>query len=82
MRTTLTIDDDVAVQIEQLRRNRRVSLKDVVNDALRRGLQEMSGGQKPRASFKTATFDMGAARMPALDNVAEALAIAEGEDSR
>jgi hypothetical protein len=38
MRTTLTLEGDVAVQIERLRRARDVSLKDIVNDALRRGL--------------------------------------------
>ena len=79
MRTTLTIDDDVAAQIEQLRRGRDVSLKDVVNDALRRGLQEMSASRRPRRAFKTKAFDAGAARI-GLDDVAQALALAEGED--
>ena len=38
MRTTLTIEDDVAVRLERLRRERDTNLKDVVNDALRQGL--------------------------------------------
>jgi hypothetical protein len=37
MRTTLTLDDDVAVALERLRRAGDASLKDIVNDALRRG---------------------------------------------
>jgi len=40
MRTTLTLDDDVTVQLERLRRARDASLKDLVNEALRRGLRE------------------------------------------
>jgi hypothetical protein len=42
MRITLTLDDDVAAALERVRRTRNASLKDVVNDALRRGLNELS----------------------------------------
>ncbi len=83
MRTTLTIDNDVAVQIDELRRTRGASLKAVVNDALRRGLDEIRGAGKPsRKAFRTRSFDLGAAKIPGLDDVAEALALAEGEDHR
>jgi len=44
MRTTLTLDDDVAEKLRQLARGSGRSLKAVVNDALRRGL---STGAKP-----------------------------------
>ena len=81
MRTTLTIDDDVAVQLDELRRHRRLSLKAAVNDALRKGLKEMRGsGGGRRAAHRTRGFDLGEARLASLDNVAEALAMAEGED--
>jgi hypothetical protein len=80
MRTTLTIDDDVAVQLEEERKRRRASLKEVVNDALRRGLQEMGDSpKKPRKPFRTRTFD-SVPLVPDVDNVAEVLAYAEGED--
>jgi hypothetical protein len=78
MRTTLTIDDDVAVQLERLRRERDVSLKVVVNDALRRGLRAEASPQS-RKPFLMKTFDGGKLLIP-IDNVAEALAQAEGED--
>ena len=78
MRTTLTLDDDVAVQIERLRRARDVSLKELVNDALRRGLRELSAKPKKRKPFRTRTFDMGKPLIN-IDNVAEAIAYAEGE---
>ena len=78
MRTTLTLDDDVAVQLERLRRARDVSLKELVNDALRRGLRELSAKPKKRAPFRTQASDMGKPLIN-IDNVAEAIAYAEGE---
>lgn len=79
MRTTLTLDDDVAVQLEKLRRSRDASLKDVVNEALRRGLQEMSAPPKKRKPFRTRTYNLGK-QLIDIDNVTEAIAYAEGED--
>jgi hypothetical protein len=78
MRTTLTIDDDVAVQLERLRRSHDASLKDLVNDALRRGLRDMTTPSKKREPFRTQTFKMGKPLIN-IDNVAEALAYLEGE---
>lgn len=81
MRTTLTIDDDVAVQLERLRRERDSSLKDVVNDTLRLGLQAAATPTKPRKPFRMKTFNMGELLFP-IDNVAEAIAYAEGDDHK
>ena len=81
MRTTLTLDDDVAVQIELLRRARAASLKDIVNEALRRGLKEMDGPEKKRKPFRTQASHMGEPLIN-LDNVAEVLAYIEGEDHK
>ena len=78
MRTTLTLDDDVAVQVERLRRERDASLRDVVNEALRRGLSEMQKRSRKRGRFRTKGFE-GVAVMIPIDNIAEAIAIAEGE---
>lgn len=79
MRTTLTIDDDVAVQIERLRRKRDASLKNLVNEALRRGLRDMSAPTKKRKPFRTQTFHAGKPLLDNVDNIAEVLAILEGE---
>ena len=81
MRTTLTLDDDVAIQLERLRRARDASLKDVVNDVLRRGLREMSAPEKKRKPFRTEASHMGEPLIN-LDNIAEVLAYAEGEDHK
>jgi hypothetical protein len=78
MRTTLTIDDDVAAQLERLRKGQDASLKDLINEALRRGLREMSGPPRKRKPFRTQSFKMGKALIN-IDNVAEALAYLEGE---
>jgi hypothetical protein len=79
MRTTLTIDNDVAATLEQLRRSRDASLKDLVNEALRRGLRDMGTRPKPRKPFRTKSVDAGALLIPNIDNVAEVLAVVEGE---
>jgi Ribbon-helix-helix protein, copG family len=79
MRTTLTLDDDVAATLERLRKTRDASLKELVNDALRRGLKEMTTGKKQRRPFRTRSVSLGRLLVPSIDNVAEVLAIAEGE---
>jgi hypothetical protein len=79
MRTTLTIDDDLAVQIEEVRRQRGRRFKEIVKETLRRGLSAMESSKKSRRPFKTKVFD-AAARLPNLDNLAEVLAVIEGEE--
>jgi Arc/MetJ family transcription regulator len=78
MRTTLTLDDDVAAELERLQRSREVSWKELVNDVLRRGLRETSARPKKRQPFQTRTFDLGK-QLIHIDNTAEALAQLEGE---
>ncbi len=80
MRTTLTIDDDVAVEIERLRRDRKASLKEVVNDVLRRGLRDVNAPQKKRKPFRTRPIYAGKPLLPNVDNIAEVLAVIESED--
>lgn len=72
MRTTLTLDDDVAAQLERLRRQRDLKFKELVNDVLRRGLRDMSGQPRKRKALRTRTFDMGEPLIN-IDNVAETL---------
>lgn len=77
MRTTLTLDDDVAAAIERLRQTREASFKDLVNEALRRGLKEMAEPRKTREPFRTRSVMLGPALI-GIDKVSEAIAIAEG----
>jgi hypothetical protein len=78
MRTTLTLDDDVAVQLERLRQVRKSNLRQLVNEALRRGLRDMSAPPRKRRGFRTPTFRMGKPLVN-IDNIAEALAHTEGD---
>lgn len=80
MRTTLTLDDDVAVSIERLRRTRRQSLKVIVNDLLRLGIgavERPTNTERPR--FETAIADTGRALLPDVDDIAEILELVEGD---
>jgi hypothetical protein len=79
VRTTLTIDDDIAAVLERLRRARDASLKDLVNEALRRGLKDMDARPKRGPAFRTQAVALGRVRIAEIDNINEALAIAEGE---
>jgi len=79
MRTTLTIDDDVAVELEQLRRTRDASLKALVNEALRLGLRAMTVPPNKRKLFRTRAVNLGKPLIDNVDNIAEVLAEIEGE---
>ena len=79
MRTTLTLDDDVAAILERLRKSRDASLKDLVNEALRLGLKDMTSRTERREHVQTRSVALGGLRIASLDNIGEALAIAEGE---
>lgn len=79
MRTTLTLDDDVAALLSRARQARRGSLKVLVNEALRRGLVQLAAPAPPRKPFRTRSVSLGPCLLGNLDDVAEALAVAEGE---
>lgn len=49
MRTTLTLDEDVARELQELTRRSGKSFKEVVNDVLRQGLH----GERPAAQLPT-----------------------------
>lgn len=82
MRTTLSLDDDIAAQLEQLRARGDRSFRQLVNDALRVGLAHLDReNAAPRGPF-TRAVSLGAPRLPDVDDVSEALAIIEGERYR
>ncbi len=80
MRTTLTIEDDVAVRLERLRGERGESLKAVVNDMLRRGLDALDRPAEERPPYRIEAVGLGRCHLPNLDKTSEVLAYAEGED--
>jgi hypothetical protein len=82
MRTTLTIEDDVAALLERLRKDRGGRLKDLINEALRAGLKQLTRPRRRRRRFATRSVDLGRCLLGNVDNVAEVLAVAEGESYR
>jgi hypothetical protein len=82
MRTTLTLDDDVAALLARARKTRRASFKQIVNAALREGLQVVEPPRRRRPGFRTQPISLGRCLVGNLDNVAEVLALVEGEAFR
>lgn len=80
MRTTLSLDDDVAAMLERVREKSGATIKETVNTALREGLVKMDTPQPERKRFETQPLDLGELLVPSLDNVWEVIAFAEGEN--
>ena len=68
--------------IERLRKTRRQSMKDIVNEALREGLKHIAAPPRHRRPFRTETVDLGRCLPGAVDNITEVLAVAESETFR
>jgi len=83
VRTTLTLDDDVVALLEQERRKRKARLRDIVNEALREGLSRARRpADRRRREFRTKTVSLGRCLAGSLDDVAEVLAVPEGDRFR
>jgi hypothetical protein len=80
MRTTLTLDSDVAQEVEALSKEGR-SIKQIINEALRLGLPQL---KKPAAvlPYHTRPHKMGLRPGHNLDNIAELLTQVEGDSRR
>jgi hypothetical protein len=82
MRTTLTLEDDVAAMLEKAIAGRGTSLKETVNEALRTGLQQLLHPSKRRRAYRTVPWRLGGSLVGSLDNVEEVLSRVEGERHR
>lgn len=82
MRTTLTLDDDVASLLKRIREEKKLGLKEAINEALRRGLHQMAAPPPKREPFKIEPLPVGELLVDNVDNIAEVLAMIEGEDYR
>jgi hypothetical protein len=78
VRTTLTLDDDVAALLRRERARTKKPLKRLVNEALRMGLSQTTV-RKRRVHYRTPAVEVGRCLIGSLDNIAEVLAVAEGE---
>ncbi len=73
MRTTLTLADDVAAAVEQLRRERSIGISEAVNELVRGGLTRRD---TPGAPFVQTSHDLG--RGIDFDNIADTLETLDG----
>jgi hypothetical protein len=78
VRTTLTLDEDVAAKLREEARRSGRAFRDVVNETLRRGLVDRRA-PGPRQIFRVAARDLGNLRPGlSIDNVGELLERVEG----
>lgn len=83
MRTTITLEDDVAVELGRLQKARDESFKQTLNAVLRAGLATLRTRRgQGRSLYKTAPVSLGSPRLKNLDDISEVLAFAEGEEHR
>lgn len=79
MRTTLTLDPDVAARAKKGAATLKKPFRDVINEALRVGLDTVL--QPPAAKpYRTRARPLGLRTGFSYDNISELLARAEGED--
>ena len=78
MRTTVTLDEDIARAVERVRRERGLGISAALNELARRGLAVHDPGS---GEFTQKVSSMGRPRVP-LDDVAAALDLLEGEAHR
>ena len=79
MRTTITLEADVAASLKRLGKGRGLKFKALVNLVLREGIKSLTMPAKKTKEFQTRVVDLGSCRATNVDNIAEVLAVAEGE---
>lgn len=79
MRTTITLDDDVAARLEQIRKERGQSFKATVNELLRVGIVHANPAAETPKEYETPVHHGTRLLVDNVDNVADVIAVAEGE---
>ncbi len=77
MRTTITLDPDVEQMLKNALRERDVTFKEVVNDAIRAGLKGPTG---KRTRFRQRTFALGTRKNFSWDKALEMASAIEDEE--
>ena len=80
MKITVTLNEDVAAALKTLQQRERGTRKKMINEALRRGLHNMNASPERRKKYPTRPVNMGRVLVADINNIADVLAIAEGED--
>jgi hypothetical protein len=77
MRTTVTLADDVAAELQRVRRERSIGVSEALNDLVRVG---MTRKEKPRKKFVQRTYPLGI--KIDVTNIGEVLELLEGPEYR
>ncbi|MBV8632587.1 MAG: hypothetical protein JOZ83_16795 [Silvibacterium sp.] len=77
MRTTITLDPDVEQLLKNVLRERDVTFKEAVNEALRVGLR---AAPRKRTRFRQRTFSLGAGKAFRWDKALDMAAALEDEE--
>jgi hypothetical protein len=83
VRTTVTLDDDLAIRLERHRSQHGESFKQALNEAVRAGLGKLEerADAAPEVT-RTRPLPLGRRLAGSIDDIGEVLAITEGEDYR
>jgi hypothetical protein len=79
MRTTVTLDPDVAARLKSVARERGISFKQALNQAVRAGLAE-GGARRQRRRFRQFTQPMGLRPGVSLDKALQLVAALEDDE--
>jgi hypothetical protein len=83
MRTTVTLDDDVAHALEQIQADEHTTFRKALNDAIREGLAaRQRRAQSGQAEVKTTRARSLGPRLASFDNTSELIALIEGDTYR
>lgn len=82
MRTTLTLDDDVAAELRRIQARSGSSWRDVVNEVVRAGLVARERRADPVRPQRTRGVRLGRPAVGDISNVHETLSLAEGDGRR
>ena len=80
IRTTLTIEDDIAIKLKEYSRTHGLSFKDAVNEVFRSGLMHQHNA--PQRNFHVQPKAMGAVAGLNYDRISTLLETLEGQDKR
>jgi hypothetical protein len=83
MRTTVTLDDDLAIRLERHRTQHGESFKQALNEVVRVGLAKLEerADAAPEV-IQTRPLPLGRLLVGSIDNISDVLAVADGEDYR
>lgn len=80
MRTTITLDDDVAIALERIRTEERTTFRQTLNEMVREGLAARTRRERQGAAqIRTTPARTLGPRVASFDSTSELLAVIEGD---